>query len=417
MSTQEPSTPLSVTLDVGPAVHQSAGLARYAERLAATLLQQQADAVDLTLFYNAHSNHGLPPSLQSAPVRTVTMGQYPWRLTALASQLLRMPMLRRTVGHTGSSPASSMLHPMLYHATEHLLPRVALPTVLTVHDLIFERYPQHHTRRNRLFLKLAMPRFVRAADAIIAVSGQTREDLVSLYGTPREKIYVIHEGIDPDFAPASAAEVARIRAAYSPDRPYLLMVGTLEPRKNHVAALRALARLRAAGRPHRLLIAGGEGWLFEPIRREVEALGLAGDVHFAGYVPGADLAGLYSAADCLLLPSLYEGFGFTVLEAMACGAPVVCSNVSSLPEIAGDAALTVAPTDDEALAASVSRVLDDPDLARSLRERGLRRAAGFRWERCAAETVAVYRETLARARYRVVQLRERGTLDKHPRSG
>ena len=151
-----------------------------------------------------------------------------------------------------------------------------------------------------------------------------------------------------------------------------------------------LPGLKAAGFPHRLLIVGGQGWRFEPIRRLVEQLGLSGDVSFTGYVPFADLPPLYTGAACVLLPSLYEGFGFPVLEAMACGAPVVCSNTSSLPEVAGDAALLAPPTDATALADAVALVLSQPALADVLRRKGLVQAARFRWERCAAETTAVY---------------------------
>jgi glycosyltransferase involved in cell wall biosynthesis len=235
-----------------------------------------------------------------------------------------------------------------------------------------------------------MPTFVRAADALIAVSEHTRADLCDLYQTDVNKVRVIHEGIDAEFRPAPSEEIARVREQYSPGRPYLLMVGTLEPRKNHAAALRALARLKAEGARHRLVIAGGKGWLFEPINRQVSASRLENDVVFAGYVPQADLPALYSGADGVLVPSLYEGFGFPVLEAMACGAPVVASNVSSLPEIAGEAALLVDAEDDAALAAAVQRILRETALAHSLREMGLRRAAEFSWKRCAAETADLY---------------------------
>ena len=241
-----------------------------------------------------------------------------------------------------------------------------------------------------------MPLFVRAAGAIIAVSHHTKRDLVEIYGAPPDKVHVVHEGIDAGFAPAAPAEVQRVRGQYSPGRPYLLMVGTLEPRKNHAAALRTLARLKAQGFDHRLLIVGGGGWLFSPIGQMVEQLGLAGDVTFTGYVPAADLPALYTGADCVLLPSLYEGFGFPVLEAMACGAPVVCSNVSSLPEVAGDAALLVTPEDDEQIAAAVRLVLTQPALQAALREQGRVQAAHFRWERCATETVAVYQAVIGR---------------------
>jgi glycosyltransferase involved in cell wall biosynthesis len=386
--------PLHVTLDVGPAVHQRAGLSRYAERLAAHLLTNQADKVDLSLFYNAHSGHRLPATLAAAPVKTVAQGQLSWRLSALATQLLRQPRYE-----------SLLPLGQLYHATEHLLPYLRRPTVMTVHDLIFERYPAHHTLRNRLFLRLAMPRFVAAADALIAVSQQTRRDLVELYGAPEAKIHVIYQGIDPIFAPAPPAEIQRIRQTYcgrddeGRPRPYLLMVGTLEPRKNHATAFRALARLKRAGHRHQLLIAGGAGWLFAPVRQLVDELELQADVRFAGYTPLADLVALYSGADAVLQPSLYEGFGFPVLEAMACGAPVVCSNASSLPEVAGDAALLVPPTDDEALAAAIHQLLTNPSRCATLRERGFRRVGQFRWARCAAETAELY-QTITRGNAR-----------------
>ncbi|MFN8444592.1 MAG: glycosyltransferase family 1 protein [Caldilineaceae bacterium] len=368
-------------MDIGPAVHQNAGLAKYANRLATTLLANHRQEIDLTLFYNAHSNHHLPDSLHAAPHKTLAMGQYPWRLSVLASQLL----------HINYTPLTPHPSPLIYHATEHLLPRFPYPTVLTVHDLIFERYPQHHTLTNRLFLKVGMPLFVKAATAIIAVSQQTKRDLIELYHTPADKIHVVYEGIDEHFRPASQDEIVRVKTKYSPERPYLLMVGTLEPRKNHTTALRALAHLKQQGFPHRLLVVGGHGWLFEPIRQLVDQLNLSNDVTFTGYIPLADLPSLYSGSDCVLLPSLYEGFGFPVLEAMACGAPVVCSNVSSLPEVAGNAALLVAPEDEWALTTMIQRLLSEPGLAEQMKEEGLRQAASFTWEKCAEETVALYR--------------------------
>ena len=409
--------PLNVTLDIGPAVHQNAGLARYAERLAAHLLRDHANEVDLTLFYNAHSGHALPESLVDATARTIDLGQLPWRLSALASQLVHQPLHQRWIFR---SPAPQLpSSPPLYHATEHLLPHLRQPTILTVHDLIFEHYPEHHTRRNHLFLRAAVPRFARAADALIAVSHHTKRDLVELYGLPPEKIHVIHEGIDASFAPAAEDEVARVRQAHGIDGPYLLMVGTLEPRKGHATALRVLARLRTASETFegKLVIVGGAGWLFEPVHALVEELRLGDHVVFTGYVPQADLAPLYAGAACALVPSLYEGFGFSVLEAMACGAPVICSNVSSLPEVAGGAALLVPPEDDEALAASIEEVLGDSALVSDLRERGLRQASRFRWATTARETVALYREVAQRRRYETVQMHERGTVEKHPRSG
>lgn len=388
------TTPLSVLMDAGPAVHQRAGLSRYTERLAAHLLADQSAQIRLTLFYNAHSGHTLPASLAAAPHMTTQRCQYAWRMGALASQIMGRPYPPVAAALRSMGGGSQ---PMVYHATEHLLPLTLCPAVLTVHDLIFERYPQHHTRRNMIFLRAALPRFVRAAQAVIAVSQHTKRDIVEFYGADPEKVHVIHEGIDASFAPATEPEIARVRAAWSPDRPWLLMVGTLEPRKNHAAALHAMRRLRAEGFPHRLLIVGGQGWLFEPIRQLVDNLGLANDVTFTGYVPDDDLPPLYSGADAVLMPSLYEGFGFPLLEAMACGAPVVASNASSLPELAADAALLVPPLDDEALTHSVRLLLTQPALADALRSRGLMRARAFTWARCAAETAALYHAVAAQA--------------------
>ena len=370
---------LKVFLDAGPAVHQSAGLARYTESLASALWQHCRDTVDLSLFYNRHSGHQLPASLSTIPARAFPLGQYPWRLGVLACQLLRAPVVDRRLGAAG-----------IYHATEHLLPWTARPSVMTVHDLIFERYPQHHTLANRSFLRVAMPLFVRRAGAIIAVSRHTKQDLLELYGTPAHKVFVVEEGIEGRFRPALEEEVRQVQERHGIRRPYLLMVGTLEPRKNHKLAFEALARLKTEGFPHCLVVAGGGGWLFDDVQRKVEQLQLSEDVLFAGRVPDEDLPALYSGADCFLMPSLYEGFGIPVLEAMACGTPVVCSRASSLPEVAGPAAIYIDQMTGEGLVKAVRRVLSDPQTAEQMRTQGLHRAASFCWRKAAMQTAEVY---------------------------
>lgn len=377
------SSPLPVILDAGPAVHQQAGLRRYTEQLAIALNHHCDDRVKLSLFYNQHSNHQLPATLRSLPAQTISLGQYAWRLSVLASQITHIPYypLRHIV--TGSR---------LYHASEHLLPRLKIPTVMTVHDLIFERFPQHHKATNRAFLRVGMPLFVRAADRIIAVSHHTKSDLVSLYEINPAKVEVIYEGVDEEFQPATLENKEAIRARYSPDRPYLLMLGTLEPRKNHLLALSALTKLKSLGYPHRLLIGGGKGWLFEPIQAAIAEMGLVDDVSLAGYIPAIDLPGLYSAATALLMPSQYEGFGFPLLEAMACGTPVVASNASSLPELAGDSALLIDPNDLDGFTAAIRSLIDEPELATSLCQRGIQRAQSFSWKSTALQTAALYAE-------------------------
>ena len=370
---------LKILLDAGPAVHQSAGLARYTESLASALWQHCRDTVDLNLFYNFHSGHQLPASLSPIPARAFPLGQYPWRLGVLACQLLRAPVVDRRLGAAD-----------IYHATEHLLPWTARPSVMTVHDLIFERYPQHHTLANRTFLRVAMPLFVRRAGAIIAVSRHTKRDLLELYRTSPHKVHVIEEGIEARFRPVETEEVRLAMEKHAIRKPYLLMVGTLEPRKNHALAFEALARLKAAGWPHSLVVAGSRGWLFDSVQSNVERLQLETDVIFTGRVPDADLPALYSGADCLLMPSLYEGFGIPVLEAMACGTPVVCSKASSLPEVAGPAARYIESLTDEGLAEAVLDVLQNPQTAEQMRTEGLNRAARFSWRDAARQTVEVY---------------------------
>ncbi|MEM7132417.1 MAG: glycosyltransferase family 1 protein [Chloroflexota bacterium] len=388
---------IPIVLDAGPAVHQSAGLSRYTEELIRHLSKDER--LDLSLFYNSHSGHKLPYTLSEVPKQTRKLGQLPWRLGVLLSQLVRRPIFQQDIFPPSFQPLHQPSHPSashqdtvaIYHATEHLLPCLPLPTVLTVHDLIFERYPQHHTLRNRLYLRLAMPLFVRRATQIIAVSTYTKNDLVELYGTPEEKITVIYEGVDQRFQPASALEIERIKARYSPGHPYLLMVGTLEPRKNHIAAIKAMLHLRNAGLPHKLLIAGGKGWLFDPIQAQVKQMELENDVIFAGFVPDDDLPALYSGATCVLVPSLYEGFGFSVAEAMACGTPVISSKVSSLREIGGDAAMLLdKPEDDEELAAQIRIVIEEPDVTKALSAMGRKQVDRFRWDTTAKETADLY---------------------------
>jgi len=383
---QAMSAPIAVTLDAGPAVHQRAGLSRYTEQLASTLWRECADDIALQLFYNRHSGHNLPPSLSEIPVKSISAGQYAWRLSVLASQ----------IGHLPYFPLQAKLgRSRLYHATEHLVPRLNLPTVMTVHDLIFERFPQHHKATNRAFLRVGMPLFVRAATHLIAVSRHTAQDLASLYQVPTSKVTVIHEGVESDFQLPTSMEIDDIRTRYSPNRPYFLMLGTLEPRKNHLLALTALAKLKNLGYPHRLVIAGGKGWLFEPVSKAVVELGLANDVSFTGYVPAQDLPGLYGAAQLFLLPSQYEGFGLPLLEAMACGAPVICSRASSLPELAGDAALYIDTTDADGLVAAIRKIVDHPELALTLRDAGIRQAQNFTWQATAKQTAALYRQIAA----------------------
>ena len=372
------SKKVSVLLDAGPIVHQQAGLNRYASQLAVHLWQTQRDRLDLQLFHNRHSGHELPAALQDVPGKALPMGQYQWRLSVLALQMLNSRRYERALPPTD-----------VYHATEHLLPRLSRRTVLTVHDLIFKRLPQTHTWKNRAFLSTGMPIFLRKADAIIAVSAQTKRDLADIYNVESSRVTVIPEGIEENFRPVSP-DTPDSRDIQERHGPYFLMVGTLEPRKNHAAVLRALAHLCTQGHNLKLIIAGRQGWKFSPVQDLVTELGLQSQVEFVGFVPEALLPAYYSNAIALLQPSLYEGFGFPVLEAMACGTPVIISDRSCLPELAGPNALVVSPENIPELGSAMLRLWQQSSLRNDLREKGLKHARQFTWAETSRQTADLY---------------------------
>jgi glycosyltransferase involved in cell wall biosynthesis len=289
----------------------------------------------------------------------------------------------------------------LLHGAVNVVPALAAcPSVVTVHDLSFMRYPQAFPPVQRAYLQSQVRRSTRAARRVIAVSQATRQDVVELFDVAPERIDVVHNGVDACFSLAPTEQVEAFRRRQGLPQRYVLHLGTLEPRKNLVRLVQAFAQVRAndpGQPPAKLVLAGGKGWDYGAIFAEVDRLGLAQDVIFPGYVADEELAWWYRAAAVFAYPSLLEGFGLPVLEAMACGAPVVTSNLSSLPEVAGDAALLVDPTSVDALAAALLRLLADAGLATDLRARGQAQAARFPWSRTAQQTAAVYRRALGLA--------------------
>ncbi len=377
---------MRITLDLSPAVHRHAGLGRYARELLAALtaLDHRGDlghANEYTAFSHAPTADCPPDVLPDrVPLRTLPLGAKPWRMSVLLAHL------------TGVSLDAWLPRGDVFHATEHLLPPLKnAATVFTLHDLIFQFFPAYHLPLNRWFLTNAMPRFLRRADAIIAVSECTKRDAIRFYNAPPEKITVIYEGANPALRPETdARRIADARARYAGNQPFIFLVSTIEPRKNISALVDALKILRARHLPHHLLIAGRRGWLYEEILAHIRASGLENEIHFLDYVPDADLPALFAACDAFVFPSLYEGFGLPPLEAMACGAPVICSNAAALPEVVGDAALLVNPRDVGEIANAIERVVTDRALRDELRAKGIARAAKFSWERAARETLAVY---------------------------
>ena len=386
---------LNVTLDLSPVVHHKAGLATYAQNLGEALIEARIDDLSLGAFnYGSATARELTPPLAALPRTQLAWGARRWRLTVALRTFARMWMDDAVATHPHPLPGRERRHTAVFHATEHLLPPMQhARSVFTFHDAIYALYPQFHLRMNLWFLNLMMPRFLARANRVIAVSERSARDCMRLYGVLESKITVVYEAADASWRPISnTAALAEVRAKYGLPDQFMLCLGTIEPRKNIGVLLDALKAMLASDATAALVIAGRKGWLFEPIFAQVRELGLDAHVIFTGYVPADDARALMNAATLFAYPSLYEGFGLPPLEAMACGTPVVCSNASSLPEVVGDAALTVPPTDARALASALQRVWRDADLRADLRARGLARAARFSWARAARETADVYRE-------------------------
>ncbi len=301
----------------------------------------------------------------------------------------------------------------LFHEPDFVLPPTLrrTPTLLTVHDLTFRRDPNSALPKLRSYLDQVVPQSVQRATHVLADSAATKTDLVELFGAAPEKITVLPGGVDSRFAPVDDAErLEAVRGKYGiGTAPFILSVGTLQPRKNYAQLIRAFARLRPLAAQEqaveisnlKLVIAGGKGWLYDEIFAEIKQQGLEESVILPGFVDDEDLPALYSAASVFAYPSLYEGFGLPVLEAMACGTPVVTSNVSSLPEVAGDAALTVTPTNLAALSGALLNALADDILRARMISRGLARASQFTWENSARQLLAVYDSFSARLETRI----------------
>ena len=284
----------------------------------------------------------------------------------------------------------------LLHSLAFVQPLVmSCPGVLTVYDLSFVLFPQGLQTWRRLYLRWGTARSAVRAARVIAISASTKRDLVELLHVQEARIDVVPCGVDEDFRPVERPELLdQWRARRGLPQQMLLFVGTIEPRKNLTTLLKGYALLRDRIQAPPLVIAGARGWRHKEVLSAVQELGLEEEVFFPGYIPREELPLWYNAADIFVYPSLYEGFGLPVLEAMACCTPVVASNTSSLPEVLGESGLSVDPADAEEMAEAMRRVLTDRDLREALRTRGLDRAKTFTWSRAAEETVAVYDRAL-----------------------
>ncbi|MEZ4510416.1 MAG: glycosyltransferase family 1 protein [Chloroflexota bacterium] len=281
----------------------------------------------------------------------------------------------------------------LLHAMAFVTPMLSpCPTVVTVFDLSFIHTPDSFPRLQRLYLHSQTARSCRQARRVITISESGRQDVAHYFGVPLERIDVVLPGVEPIYRPLPAADVAAFRQREGLPEQFLLHVGTLQPRKNIPVLLEALAQINRPDLP--LVLVGGKGWLFDEIFARVQALGLQNRVRFTGYVPDEVLPLWYNAATLLLFPSLYEGFGLPILEAMACKTAVIAANTSSIPEAVGNAGLLFDPHNPAQLAEQILSVLDDPAQLATMQQRGLAHAQLFSWERAGRETAVVYQRAL-----------------------
>jgi len=268
--------------------------------------------------------------------------------------------------------------------------------VVTIHDVIAILFPQYFTPKMRMWVRFFVWNALTVADSVITDSNSTRNDLVSLSPHVKDRTTVIYPELDHAFRPVkNSRKLAAVRKQYSLPANFVLYVGTLEPRKNIPAIVQAYSQLpKRLKMTYKLVLAGGRGWYSEEIETTIKTLGLSDSVLLPGYIAHDDLPALYSLATVFVFPSIYEGFGYPPLEAMACGVPVICSRTSSLPEAVGDAAILVDPRSHMDLLDALKRVLQTPSLRQRLRKKGLRRARTFGWKKCAQETLALFESTL-----------------------
>ncbi len=365
--------------------YRNAGVSRYTYALLSGLASAPASQR-----YTAFVNKGeladaqASPVVQSGRVRIVSGG---WRNSNPAARVLwEQTTLPRALHQLGAG---------VFHSPVNVLP-AGLPcaSVVTVHDLAFMRYPQHFRPARRIYQQIFTRRSVRVATRVVAVSESTRRDLIECFGAPPEHIRVVHPAIDQDFRPEDDPAVrSAFRAAHGLPARYILFLGTIEPRKNLLVLLDAYAKLRAAlPEAPPLVIAGAKGWYFDSVFERARSLGMERHITFAGYVSRGEQPLWYSCAELFVYPSVYEGFGMPVTEALACGAPTITSTVSSLPEAGGDLAITVDPHDTQALAHAMQSVLTTDDVRRRVRLAGPLWAERFSVARMAEAYVDVYRE-------------------------
>lgn len=360
---------------------QGAGIGRSIRHLTNALLQQAQPAHDYVLWAASRQKAGFPSHPRAFPVRTPINSIWLTRLWHRANIPLPVEWL--------CGPCD------VFFATDFALPPSRTPkTALFIHDLSYIRVPDAAHPRLKAYLDQVVPTSLRRAAQVVVNSQTTRLDVLEQYDIDESRVSPIRFGVSPEFY-HDERPISAVRELFPAiQRPYLLAVGTVQPRKNYIRLIDSLAQLRSSGHDIDLVVIGGKGWLSDPIYQAAQTPRVSQHVHMLGHLPDDDLRLLYTHAACFVMPSLYEGFGLPILEAMACGAPVVTSDVSSMPEAAGDAALLCNPYDVEAIAHAIARMLTDTSLRDNYIQRGYKHVTRYTWESGARDLSNIFQRLL-----------------------
>ena len=344
-------------------------------------------------------NH-LPTMDDIAPVVFTQSGAERHLDGGLSVQTSRLPTenpMVRIAWEQSAWPLAAQVQRLdLLHSMAFVTPLASRkPKVVTVYDLSFVHFPERYTTFKRKYLQTQTARSVNEAKRVVTIAEDGKRDVHEVFGVPLDRIDVVTPGVGDIFQPIPTPELIPFKQKHNLHKPFILHVGTLQPRKNLPVLLEAFAALDDS--EVELVLIGGKGWLFDEIFGRIESLGITDRVRFPGFVPDEELPFWYNAAAVKVMPSIYEGFGIPLADAMACGTPVIASTASSLPEVVGDAGLLFSPQDSTALTACIEKVVYDSSRAATMRERGFEQSRKFSWKQSGARMAAIYRKALQKA--------------------